>query len=83
MTGTVPFMGATGWSMVPPGRRREITCGLGGGGGGGGGYVETRTGRLPIRRTTMSNSWPVVTVWGMSTVKRPAYHSPVPCGMGT
>ena len=42
-----------------------------------------RSGRLPIRRTTMLNSSPVITVCGRSTVKSPAYAGPAPCGMGT
>jgi len=65
--------------MVPPWRRGSVTFGAGGGGGGGGGGGAMRNERLPIRRTTMSNSSPVVTVRGRLMVNSPANHEPPAC----
>jgi hypothetical protein len=41
------------------------------------------TRRVEMRRTMMLNSWPMVTVVGRSTVKRPAMFSVAPGGIGT
>src|SRR5271170_2051186 len=56
--------------------------GWGGGGGAGGGSLNEPR-RVETRRTLIVNSWPAVTPWGNSTVKRPAKFAPDAGGIGT